>query len=110
MIDIALNHKSLYILRTSDKSDEAIKIRSHLKEMYRNVRQSENETGSRFGYLGLPFLQGNVGNKYFIRGPLALFSASLEYRRSSRPAGWYIVFSENQIRLNKLLFYLRGSF
>jgi very-short-patch-repair endonuclease len=104
IIDVALKHKSLCILRDSDKSDEAIKIRSHLKEMYRNVRQSENETGSRFGYLGFPFLQGNVGNKYFIRGPLALFSASLEYRRSSRPAGWYIVFSENQIRLNKLLF------
>lgn len=104
IIDVALKHKSLCILRDSDKSEEAAKMRTHLKEVYRNVRQSENETGSRFGYLGFPFLQGNVGNKYFIRGPIALFSASLEYRRSSRPAGWYVVFSENQIRLNKLLF------
>lgn len=104
LTEIAIEHKSVCILRDSDKSDEAIKIRSHLTEIYRNIHQSENETGSQFGYMGFPFLEGQVAKKYFIRGPLALFPVSLEYKRSSRPSGWYMVFSKNQIRLNKLLF------
>ena len=104
LIENAIEHKSVCILRDSDKSDEAITARSHLTQIYRNIRQSENETGSQFGYVGFPFLEGQVGKKYFIRSPLALFPVSLEYKRASRPAGWYLVFSKNHVRLNNLLF------
>ena len=100
----AIGQKSVCILRDSDKSDEAVKIRSHLTQIYRNIHQSENETGSQFGYVGFPFLEGQVGKKYFIRSPLALFPVSLEYKRTSRPAGWYLVFSKNRVKLNSLLF------
>lgn len=63
-------------------------LRASLTALDRRLRHLEGETGQQIGYVGFPFLEGKVGEGE-VRGPLALFAASLE-RKRERGAGWYL--------------------
>ena len=103
----AFNRKrAVCILPDSDLTEDADVMRAHLKYLYRNIQKMEDETGSQYCYLGFPFLEGHVPK--YIRGPLALFPASLTHGRKGRgKRGWYVEFTGAPIPNHTLLAYLR---
>ena len=99
--------KPICILPDSDFSEEADKMRRHLKDLARNIKQLEDETGSQYCYFGFPFLEGHLNKEQYVRGPLILFPISVYYGRggtSEKSAGWYVKFSDNAPILNHTLF------
>lgn len=102
--NMILRNRPLCIVKDSDDSESAIKDKKNLKTLFRNIIQLERETGRQETYLGYPFLVGPILKDKYIRGPLILFSISIEHRREGRIPGWYIVFSkEKRPQLNKAL-------
>lgn len=95
--------KSLCVLPDSNDSEEGQTIRTNLYALSRNLKQIEDETGTQYGYLAYPFLEGHVSEDFYIRAPLALFPISLEYKRNGRPAGWYLNFSDSLPLFNHTL-------
>lgn len=61
----------------------------HLKVLARNLQREEEEAGEQIGYVGFPFVEGQVRDKA-IRGPIALFAASLERKRNEGQYGWVL--------------------
>ena len=97
IIDRALSdRKPICIIPNSDRSQQADNQRTRLRKFYQNTTQIHRETGRQENYLGFPFLVGHVTKDLYIRGPLILFPISIIYKEESRPAGWYIVFSEDK--------------
>jgi superfamily I DNA and/or RNA helicase/very-short-patch-repair endonuclease len=107
----AILHKRPFcIIPDSENSDLANKDRTKIKSLYRNIIQIERETGRNETYFGFPFLVGHIleaenTDLKYIRGPLILFPITIEYKKTGRPPGWYIVFSkEKKPILNRALF------
>src|SRR5919106_709058 len=90
------DRKPICIIPNSDRSQQADNQRTRLRKFYQNTTQIHRETGRQENYLGFPFLVGHVTKDLYIRGPLILFPISIIYKEESRPAGWYIVFSEDK--------------
>ena len=63
--------------------------RNHLKVLARNLRQEEEETGEQIGHVGFPFVEGHIYGKG-VRGPIALFAASLDRKKIERGYGWVL--------------------
>lgn len=55
--------KPVCILPDSDISEDADVMRRHLKDLARNIKQLEDETGSQYCYFGFPFLEGHLAKK-----------------------------------------------
>jgi len=91
------------ILSDSIVNDEADSARSKLKTLSRILMQIEEETGQQTGYIGFPFLQGHPNPDFYIRGPVALFPISLEYKRQAKNAGWFLHLSDKRPILNGAL-------
>ena len=99
--------KPICILPDSDFSEEADKMRRHLKDLARNIKQLEDETGSQYCYFGFPFLEGHLNKEQYVRGPLILFPISVYHGRggtSEKSAGWHVKFSDSAPILNHTLF------
>jgi superfamily I DNA and/or RNA helicase/very-short-patch-repair endonuclease len=97
--------KPVCFLPDSDFSDEAIVMRRHLKDLARNIKQLEDETGSQYFYYGFPFLEGHIDQETYVRGPLVLFPISVFHGQQSRgPVGWYVNFSDSAPIFNHTLF------
>ena len=80
------------ILSSSAGGDDADRIRSHLTYLARNLGRMEEETGQQAGYLGFPFLVGRAAPDLYVRGPVALFPASLAPGQGARAGGWAVQF------------------
>jgi superfamily I DNA and/or RNA helicase/very-short-patch-repair endonuclease len=91
-----LDRKGVCIISNSDKSHSAEKERMRLRKLYRNTIDIQRQTGRQEMYLGFPFLVGHVNKQLYVRGPLILFPVSIVYRQEGKPAGWYILFSEDK--------------
>lgn len=97
--------KAICILPDSDFSDEATVMRRHLKDLSRNIKLSEDETGSQYCYFGFPFLEGHIDQEHYIRSPLVLFPISVySGRESNGEIGWYVKFSDSIPIFNHTLF------
>lgn len=97
--------KAICILSESDFSDEATVMRRHLKDLSRNIKQVEDETGSQYCYLGFPFLEGHIDQDHYIRGPLVLFPISIYFgREGNNEIGWYVKFLDSAPIFNHTLF------
>ena len=96
--------KPVCILPDSDDSEKAVVMRRHLKTLSRNIKQSEDETGSQYCYFGFPFLEGHVTAEYYVRGPLALFPISIYYGYAQNKMGWCIKFLDQNPIYNHTLF------
>jgi very-short-patch-repair endonuclease len=97
--------KPICILPDSDFSDEATVMRRHLKDLSRNIKQLEDETGSQYCYFGFPFLEGHIDQETYARGPLVLFPITVYYgREGSGEIGWYVKFSDSYPIFNHTLF------
>jgi len=66
-----------------------VRGRDHLKVLARNLRQEEEETGEQIGHVGFPFMEGQIHGKA-IRGPIALFAASLGRKKIEGRYGWVL--------------------
>ena len=80
------------ILSSSAGGDDVDRIRVRLKGLARNLARIEEETGQQAGYLGFPFLVGHAAPGFYVRGPVALFPASLAPGRGARAGGWEVQF------------------
>ena len=80
------------ILSSSARGDDADRIRNRLRYLARNLGRMEEETGQQAGYLGFPFLVGRAAPDLYVRGPVALFPASLVPGQGSRAGGWAVQF------------------
>ena len=97
--------KLVCILPDSDFSEEADSMRRNLKDLARNIKQLEDETGSQYCYFGFPFLEGHLGQEHYIRAPLVLFPISVYYKREgNNQMGWYVKFSDSAPIFNHTLF------
>ena len=96
--------KPVCILPDSDFSDEADVMRRHLKDLARNIKQLEDETGSQYCYFGFPFLEGHLDQEHYLRGPLILFSISVYSGREKTTSGWFIKFLDVSPIFNHTLF------
>ena len=96
--------KPVCILPDSDFSEEADTMRRHLKDLSRNIKQLEDETGSQYCYFGFPFLEGHLDQEHYLRGPLVLYPISVYYRRESTTSGWFIKFADVSPIFNHTLF------
>ncbi|MDD9809206.1 MAG: AAA domain-containing protein [Thaumarchaeota archaeon] len=76
--------------------------RSHLKVLGRNLQQEEEETGEQIGHVGFPFVEGQSYGRA-IRGPIALFAASLERKRIKGGHGWVLDVKAQDPMLNMAL-------
>jgi hypothetical protein len=72
---------------SSDKSEAAKKDRTKLRYLFRNITQIEREKGLQETYLGFPFLEGNINNDFYVRGPLILFPILLTYIEGKKQPG-----------------------
>jgi hypothetical protein len=88
--------KHICIVPNSDRSQQAEKQRAKLRKLYWDIIQIQRETGRQENYLGFPFLVGHFDRRSYVREPLILFPISLDYKENARPAGWYIIFSEEK--------------
>jgi len=79
-----------------------LKTRNHLKTLARNLGQEEEESGEQIGHVGFPFIEGNVDGRH-IRGPMALFAASLVRKRCGDGYGWVLGIKGQAPTLNKAL-------
>ncbi len=96
--------KSVCILPDSDFSEEADIMRKHLKDLARNIKQLEDETGSQYCYFGFPFLEGHLDQEHYLRGPLVLFPISVYSGREGTTSGWFVKFSDASPIFNHTLF------
>ena len=96
--------KPICILPDSDFSEEADVIRRHLKDLARNIKQLEDETGSQYCYFGFPFLEGHLDQEHYLRGPLVLFSISVYSGREGTTSGWFVKFLDVSPIFNHTLF------
>ncbi len=96
--------KSVCILPDSDFSEEADVMRRHLKDLARNIKQLEDETGSQYCYFGFPFLEGHLDQEHYLRGPLVLFPISVYSGREGTTSGWFVKFSDASPIFNHTLF------
>lgn len=97
--------KPVCILPDSDISEDADVMRRHLKDLARNIKQLEDETGSQYCYFGFPFLEGHLDQEHYLRGPLVLFPISVYYgREGNKEVGWYVKFSDSAPIFNHTLF------
>lgn len=96
--------KPVCILPDSDFSEEADVMRRHLKDLSRNIKQLEDETGSQYCYLGFPFLEGHLDQEHYIRGPLVLFPISVYAGREGTTSGWFIKFANVSPIFNHTMF------
>ena len=92
------------ILPDSDFSEEADVMRRHLKDLARNIKQLEDETGSQYCYFGFPFLEGHLDQEHYLRGPLVLFPISVYSGREGTTSGWFVKFSDVSPIFNHTLF------
>ncbi len=96
--------KSVCILPDSDSSEEADVMRRHLKDLARNTKQLEDETGSQYCYFGFPFLEGHIDQEHYLRGPLVLFPISIYSGRERNTGGWFVKFTDASPIFNHTLF------
>ena len=95
--------KDVCILPDSDFSEKADVMRRHLKDLSRNIKQLEDETGSQYCYFGFPFLEGHLHKENYVRGPLVLFPISL-YNGKGETSGWFVKFTNVAPIFNHTLF------
>lgn len=95
--------KGVCIVPDSDFSEEADVMRRHLKDLSRNIKQLEDETGSQYCYFGFPFLEGHLDKEHYIRGPLVLFPISV-YNGKGETSGWFVKFANIAPIFNHTLF------
>ena len=100
---LKIKQSSLNILLDSVDNDEAISMRSKLRQLSNNLKQIEDETGQQTGFVGFPFIQGHANTDFFIRGPLILFPVNIEQKRQARAGGWYLNFIESRPIINGAL-------
>lgn len=81
---------------------EYLKARDHLKALARNLRQEEEESGEQIGHVGFPFIEGNVDGRA-VRGPMALFAASLGRKKAGDGHGWVLDIKGQHPTLNMAL-------
>ena len=98
------NKATLCMLPDSNNSEHAIRMRQHLQQLSRNIRASEDETGTQYCYIGFPFLEGRVNADYYIRAPIMLFPVSVYHNLSGPQRGWNIKYHEGAPILNRTLF------
>lgn len=91
----AFSHKGLTLIENQYDTEEEISIGNRLYELWRNLNQFENETGTQYGYLGYPFLEGHLDDGFFIRAPVVLFPIKLSYQKSTK--GWYLDFPKDSV-------------
>jgi len=105
LIDAVLKNKilSINILLDTNEDEEADSARGKLRNLSRNLNLIETETGQQTGYLGFPFLEGNLNRDFYIRGPLVLFPINLERKHLARGGGWFINFTDSRPLLNGAL-------
>jgi hypothetical protein len=96
--------KPVCILPDSDFSEEADVMRRHLKDLARNIKQLEDETGSQYCYFGFPFLEGHLDQEHYLRGPLVLFPISVYRGHESTTSGWFVKFTDVSPIFNHTLF------
>ena len=96
--------KTVCILPDSDLSEEADIMRRNLKDLARNIKQLEDETGSQYCYFGFPFLEGHLDPEHYLRGPLVLFPISVYFGRVRTTSGWFVKFSDALPIFNHTLF------
>jgi len=96
--------KPVCILPDSDFSEEADVMRRHLKDLARNIKQLEDETGSQYCYFGFPFLEGHLDQEHYLRGPLVLSPISVYQGRESTTSGWFVKFADVSPIFNHTLF------
>lgn len=101
--------KGVCIVPDSDFSEEADVMRRHLKDLSRNMKQLEDETGSQYCYFGFPFLEGHLDKENYIRGPLVLFPISV-YNGKGETSGWFVKFANIAPIFNHTLFAALGKF
>ena len=96
--------KPVCILPDSDESEEADVMRKHLKDLSRNIKQLEDETGAQYCYFGFPFLEGHLDKEHYLRGPLVLFPISVYSGKKGTVNGWFVKFSDVSPIFNYTMF------
>lgn len=103
---ILKNKKSMCIVKSSESTETAIKNSGKLRSLYRTANFIQDETGQYTLFLGFPFIEGFLhDNATYVRAPLVLFPATLEFEKTKKPYGWHI--HQDQERtptINKALF------
>lgn len=84
------------------RHEKYLKTKEHLKTLARNLQQEEEESGEQIGHVGFPFIEGNVDGRA-VRGPMALFAASLERKKSGIDYGWVLGIKGQYPTLNMAL-------
>ena len=98
------NEKKICICPDALKDKEEYDLISgRLKILERNIRIIERETGNQFGYLGFPFLVGQIKKNKFVRAPIVLFPITIEHTTEKNEKGWYISLHGNTPVLNMTL-------
>ena len=95
--------KEITLLQPTLSNESSMIISKKLTDLFRNVKQIEEETGIYDFYLGFPFLAGTLPDGTFFQAPLFLYPVRLEKNNSVKQK-WVLQLGEEEPQINRTLF------
>ena len=91
------------LLKPKINDESSMILSKKLTDLFRNIKEIEEETGIHDFYLGFPFLSGTFSDGTFFQAPLFLYPVRLE-KNNTTPQKWVLKLDEAGPQINRTLF------